>query len=277
MREAIDIGISSDTDPLAGDGDGMPSAVQMDCGDVLVELNKVKQHLESAQIALNQMARDSHGAELRATRAERCRLAQMLHDGLQQVLVAAKMRLCSAIQLPPSDGSKQAALQALELLNEAIQVSRTLTLDLSPLHFADEGLGAALIWLSNWFATHHALSVTVEVAADAEPESEPMRTLVFQGVREILFNAVKHAGIDKAAVKMVRSDGHIHIIIEDRGIGFHPQWFESKTDGFGLFSLRKRLEQLGGAMEVVSAPGAGTRVTLRAPLGNRTGAQVSHA
>jgi signal transduction histidine kinase len=245
--------------------DGRPP----DCSIVIAELGTVHGQLRIAQESLEHVAADARDIALRASRAERARLAQILHDGLQQLLVAAKMRLHASLRTFPQGSDQASAMQAMDLLCEAINASRTLTSDLSPLHYVDEGLGAALLWLSDWFTTHHGLKVDVDLATDAEPQSEALRTVVFQGVREILFNTVKHAGTDAAQVRVEQRERDVQVVIEDRGIGFEPSYFESKTDGFGLFSVKRRLESLGGSMDVVSAPGAGTRVTLRAPLSHR--------
>jgi signal transduction histidine kinase len=113
--------------------------------------------------------------------------------------------------------------------------------------------------------------LVVEFEADprAEPDSEDVRILLFQSVRELLFNVVKHAGVRRARVTMVRSPrDRLRLVVADEGSGFDVEKF--KTDGaaatgFGLFSIGERLELLGGSMELESAPGRGTRVTVHAP------------
>lgn len=246
----------------------LSSHQETELGTMFADLHEVRERLMAAQVSLEQCAREAQDVATRAKRDERRRLAQVLHDGLQQVLVAATMRIEMAVSLLPDGDAQSAAREAQHLMREAIRISRTMTLDLSPLHLIDDGLGPALIWLSDWFATHHGLKVTLNVATDAQPQSEAIRTLVFQGVREVLLNAVKHAGIDSAKVSMVRVGTELQITVEDRGVGFEPAFVEGKTHGFGLFSVKRRLELLGGAMDVVSAPGAGTRVTLKAPVVN---------
>jgi len=114
----------------------------------------------------------------------------------------------------------------------------------------------------------HGLNVQLDIGQDAEPESEDMRVLLFQSVRELLFNAVKHAGAKAAHVSLNNLDDHIEVTVSDRGAGFDPGQIArraGKAGGFGLFSIRERLDMLGGRMEVDSAPGRGSRFTLRAP------------
>ncbi|HYD48496.1 MAG TPA: ATP-binding protein [Terriglobales bacterium] len=117
--------------------------------------------------------------------------------------------------------------------------------------------------------------MAIEVSPDVEPVSETVRTLAFQGVGEILFNTVKHAGTDSARVRLARSDSELQVIIEDACNGFHPQWYGSKINGFGLFSVKRRLQELGDALEVVSSPGSGTRMTLKAPIWKLAGLKAA--
>ena len=88
-------------------------------------------------------------------------------------------------------------------------------------------------------------------------------------VRELLINVVKHSRASKVKVSIGNVDSQIHICVEDNGVGFEPTKVTSvdpKTGGFGLFSIRERLEQLGGRFEIKAAPGTGCRVTIAAPL-----------
>jgi len=93
--------------------------------------------------------------------------------------------------------------------------------------------------------------------------------LLFQSVRELLFNAVKHAKVQKARVDVQRADEHVRIVVSDEGRGFDPARLAGRVvdkGGFGLFSIRERMGFLGGRLEIESAPGRGSRFTLVAPL-----------
>jgi signal transduction histidine kinase len=93
-----------------------------------------------------------------------------------------------------------------------------------------------------------------------------MRVLLFQVVRELLFNVVKHADTDRALVTLDDEDGTLVITVEDEGRGFDPDTLEPKTEGgFGLFSVRERLRLFGGHLEIDSTPGNGTRMTAVLP------------
>jgi signal transduction histidine kinase len=92
--------------------------------------------------------------------------------------------------------------------------------------------------------------------------------MLFRSVRELLANVVKHSQAQRVEVAMSRTEDQILIRFEDNGIGFAPDKVEvgRNTGGFGLFSIRERLSQLGGSLEIDSSPGRGCRNVLRAPL-----------
>jgi len=111
----------------------------------------------------------------------------------------------------------------------------------------------------------------VEFEDDRQPKplSEDVRVLLFQAARELLVNIAKHAQARTAKVSITREGDQVRVDVEDDGVGFDSTEIGSSMDTtgrFGLFSIRVRLEPLGGHMEVDSKPGHGTRVTLVAPL-----------
>ena len=99
--------------------------------------------------------------------------------------------------------------------------------------------------------------------------TEDRAALCFRAVQELLVNAVKHAHARKIEVSIGRNRGRICITVADDGIGFDTSGGISRKGrkgGFGLFSIRERLQHLGGSLKVDTKPGRGTRVTLSAPL-----------
>jgi len=100
-----------------------------------------------------------------------------------------------------------------------------------------------------------------------EPGSDAIKGLLFQSVRELLFNVVKHAGVPQATVDVSRADAQLQIVVADHGAGFDPRRLPPEgSRGLGLPSIRQRLEYLGGSLEIASAPGQGSRFTLSIPL-----------
>ena len=96
-----------------------------------------------------------------------------------------------------------------------------------------------------------------------------MKILLFQAVRELLTNTVKHAKARKAKVSIQRDNTHVRVCVEDDGIGLiSPGEYSSKdkNEGFGIFSIKERLDHLGGHLEITSQTGLGTRAIMIAPL-----------
>lgn len=113
--------------------------------------------------------------------------------------------------------------------------------------------------------------VDVSYVADAvillRQESEDLRVLLFQVVRELLFNVKKHAGTDRAVVTLWQDEHYLVVEVADDGCGFHPGKLQQakQARGFGLYSVQERLRLFGGHVEVESRPGDGTRVRVHAP------------
>ena len=202
-----------------------------------------------------------------AEQRERCRLAEVLHDNLQQLLVAARFRLIS-LERSADPAVKEIAIQVQDLLDQSIRCSRSLTDELSPQILYQGGLVLALEWLAGWMKQKHDLDVEIKADEDVRLESADVRILLFQSVRELLFNAVKHAKVKTAQVQLCRLADHVEVTVSDNGSGFDPEAAmpqAGQTKGLGLFSIRERLVLLGGKMEIDSALGRGSRFRLLAP------------
>ncbi len=220
---------------------------------------------------------------------ERRRLAQVLHDHLQQLLVAARIKVGLLRRQVQDERLGTTIGQVDDLLNETINESRSLAVQLGPPALYNQGLAAGLEWLA--CETREKFDLAVEVRADpaAEPPEETLRVFLFRAASELLLNAAKHANARCVQVRMTRvgaqasevppstgttpaSRGPEHVCIEvcDDGVGFDPAKVTEKTGrgGFGMFSIRQRVEVFGGQVEALSRPGQGTRVTIWVPLGN---------
>ena len=203
-----------------------------------------------------------------AEQRERRRLAQTLHDHLQQLLVAAKLNVGVLRGRVADPKLRQIVQQVDELLNESIEASRSLTVELSPPVLYDAGLAPALEWLARWMRDRHGLTVAVETDDRAEPVGDELKVVLFEAVRELLFNVVKHARVDDARVSMQLGEHVTEVVVSDQGQGFDLAALEgaNAAHGFGLFSIHQRLGLLGGAVAIESSPQKGTRVTLTTPL-----------
>jgi len=227
--------------------------------------------LEHRTMQLSRMASDLTLAEQNA----REQIAKTLHDGLQQLLVIVSLNLQQQAKRDSEGGNapSEALAQAKQHLDEAIAAARSLNFELFPPVLQHSGLPAALTWLAHW--TQQKYDVKVAVSADPRADSarKDVRTLIFESVRELLFNAVKHAKVDRVALDLtLDTDERLCITVSDDGIGFDPASLGDRSRdvevGWGLFSIRERVALLGGRLDIESAPGKGTRFRLVAPRGS---------
>jgi two-component system, chemotaxis family, CheB/CheR fusion protein len=232
-----------------------------------LELRVQKRTIELRQRAA-QLARLSSELTLSEQR-ERRRLSEIIHDHLQQLLVGAKIN--SEIlfaQVPPEQ--KHVAENLLNLVTQSIRTSRSLTAELSPPVLKQGGLSAGLKWLARWMRETHGLTVDLQIDSDIKLQEEDIIILLFQSIRELLFNVVKHAGVKSARIEMSRyKDKQLRITVTDQGCGFNPETLWEKAQGgtgFGLFSISERLTLLGGSLEVESSPRSGASFSLVVPL-----------
>ena len=202
-----------------------------------------------------------------AEQRERKRLGQILHDGLQQYLLAAKLQVGGLINQATDDALKQVANEVENLLGESIRVSRSLANELTPPILHEAGLSAGLGWLSRWMSEMHGLKVELVMPMDVLVLTDDAKVLLFESVRELLLNVVKHARTLSARVSLAQEDERsLQIIVSDDGVGFDPASLSVEDGCFGLFSIHERLCLIGGGFEVDSSPGKGARFTLIAPL-----------
>jgi signal transduction histidine kinase len=235
------------------------------------ELLALKDVLEERVASRTAQLSELAGRLIEAEETERRRLAHALHDNLQQMLVTASFQT-DRLDSAANDPAVQRLSSGLrELIQECIGVCRSLTLDLSPPILYDAGLCAALAWLARRNREQHELEVTVCTDENAEPVDEQIRMALFTAARELLFNIVKHANVDAATLSLLRAeDGRLVLRVRDEGSGFDLAEIEElkRGDGFGLFSLRERVELLGGEMRTDTAPGRGTTVEVIIPDGH---------
>ena len=196
---------------------------------------------------------------------ERRRIATELHDRIGQSLAFARLKLAGLSQ-------EQRELKPVQdLIEQAIVDTRSLTFELSPPVLYELGLVPALEWLTRKIEQEHG--VQTRFHDDGQPKliGENFRIVLFQAVRELLVNVVKHAQARHAQVLLRRDGDALRIIIEDDGIGFEVSKSTSEAPrSFGLFNVRERVEYLGGKVKIRSVNNCGTRVTLIAPLNVET-------
>lgn len=212
----------------------------------------------------NREVRDLASALTLAEQAERRRISALLHDHVQQILFGAQILLEGVRVVPEATPLRDRIARAIEVVGEGIEATRRLALDLTPPVLDGEDYALALRWLADHVGGTYGLAVDVEAAGTVVVADRELRVLLTELVRELLFNVVKHADAGHAWVRLSRAREDVVVEVSDEGRGFDPAAVSSQR-GFGLYSVRRRLELLGGRFEITSAPGGGTHVTLSVP------------
>ncbi len=195
----------------------------------------------------------------------RKQLATDLHDYLAQLLVLSRIKLGQAKLEEVTPAAAQAMTEVQEVMDRALAYTRTLVAQLSPPILNEFGLLMALRWLADQM--QRELTVTLDLETEVLPLSEEQSVLLFQSVRELLMNIVKHAGTTEARIVVAQSDGILRLTVSDHGAGCDLMAAETRLEpGFGLFSIHERMKALGGGFELQSVPGQGTTAILRLPL-----------
>jgi signal transduction histidine kinase len=231
----------------------------------ITERQKVEEQVCAYQDKLQSLTSELFLSEER----ERRRIATNLHDQIGQTLAFAKFKLKALRQWASVAGLDHLLDEVKGLVEQAISDTRSLTFELSPPVLYELGLVAAIEWLARKTQQDHGITVRFHDDGQVKPLDEDFRVVLFQVVRELLVNVVKHAQAKHVNVLMRRDSDALRIVVEDDGIGFAPsekQSYSASTTGFGLFNIRERLNYLGGQMKIRSERGYGTRITLLAPL-----------
>jgi len=229
------------------------------------ELAKANQELTRQNDMLQELAKELTETEQR----ERQRIADKIHEDLQQLLVGSKLRATALrMQAENSPGKGSTAQELENLLEQSIAKARSLSYEISPPILRHSELGQALVWAADRTEQLHGLHLDVQIAPDLPACEEPVKVFLFSAVSELLLNVVKHSEAREARIKLSCDGSQIAVRVEDSGKGFNPDKSLARSAtraGFGLSSIERRLTVFGGRMEVETRPGAGTAVTLRVP------------
>ena len=206
---------------------------------------------------------------------ERGRWARELHDETLQGLGALQVVLTTALNQDSPEPLRTAAEQAVGQLEIQIAELQGLITELRPAALDHIGLEPALRSLFERTLEAHGVTVAAEIDLDVEAGRSASRLepeiegTVYRLVQEALSNTAKHGETDRATVRVSEQDGHVSIEVRDEGRGFN---LTDPRRGFGLLGMRERVELTGGALEVDSRPGEGTRVSATLPARHVGGA-----
>ena len=206
---------------------------------------------------------------------ERHRISQVLHDDLQQRLFAVKAQLSFLNDLFEKDHISAAAYSELDqiqqTLSDAIAITRNLSIDLNPVVLHGEGLGEAMTWLAFRMNEQYGLHIDLVARDNLSHLDHHVRMVLFQAIRELLFNIVKHAGVLEAKVTLEHLDRGDRVIVSDVGKGFDAKAvMKDMKTAHGLLIVQDRLSLLGYHIDVNSKPGEGTQIVIELPSERRS-------
>jgi signal transduction histidine kinase len=211
-----------------------------------------------------QVVRRLSGRILQLQDEERRKLARDLHDGIGQIFAALKMEL---VQLSRSDSRSKIIASSIELVDEGLNQSRTISYLLHPPMLDEVGFSAAAKWLVDGFSQRSKIAVTLETPRDLKLPRELELTL-FRVLQEGLTNVHRHSGSDRAEVVVAGAPQAIVMTVTDHGKGIPAEVLENfrtskSASGVGLAGMRGRVADIDGKLEL-ECPGQGTvlRVTI---------------
>lgn len=227
------------------------------------ELILLLEDLEKSRDDLRKLASELVLAEER----ERKKISVTLHDEVAQTLAAARMRIDLLRSKPGDDDSRRAIDEAQQLLVQAIRETRALMTDISNPVLYDMGLRVAVQSLTEEVTARKGISVSCSFGGRLTNLAQDLEVMIFQLVKELVQNIVKHSGARKASIRIVEERDDINLVVADDGLGFDVGNIGSVgvDGGFGLFSIRERVKSYHGKIKIESEPGKGSEVTVMLP------------
>jgi signal transduction histidine kinase len=222
-----------------------------DLQELVAERTKQVCQLVSEVLITEQKVRDS--------------VSQLLHDDLQQILVGIQMKIQTIRQMLPNSDDQllQEHMQDLHgTIDLALDVTRQVAVDLGPPILLNEDFMELLDWLAGLMNKRYELKVELKGSVKSDSLKDEVSSFLFQTVRELLFNVVKHARVSEAQVEVSDADGRLTIVVSDYGQGFDVANLTQQPNSLGLFNIRRQLELFGGQFHIESEVGLGTRAVI---------------
>lgn len=204
-----------------------------------------------------------------AEERERERIAGELHDHVGQSLLLANMKLGVLKSMLPSGRNLLLAEETANLLDSSIQDVRTLTIRARPTILDIAGIETALEWLCCAVNKDYSAKIVFSNDRHPKPVAPEERYLIYQSVRELLLNVIKHAKTDRAFLSLSTENNALVIQLKDEGVGFSLSEMRAKQKNgcaYGLYHVQQRVEHIGGKFTAESEPNKGTTIRLTVPL-----------
>jgi PAS domain S-box-containing protein len=200
---------------------------------------------------------------------ERRRVAIYLHDVIGQTLALSKIKLRSIQKSDPARVEPSHLQDVLDLIDDSIKNTRSLTFDLCPPILYELSFTAALRSLTEQLLEPYGIHLELRCDDESIPLKDEIKVVAYHAVREIIVNTIKHAHATRVTLHLGVRDSRMWITISDDGTGFTTSEDEGHiraTHGFGLFNIRERLSHLGGSLEIHSTSGNGTTASIEIPV-----------
>ncbi|MBL7935804.1 MAG: sensor histidine kinase, partial [Bacteroidia bacterium] len=204
---------------------------------------------------------------LEAEEKERRRIAQDLHDGVGQLLSAAKLNLSNLeSKITVQTEEQKAAMQnALSLVDDSVKEVRAVSHNMMPNTLIKLGLASAVREFITKLGNAPTLKVDLEIVGLDTRLDNQIETVLYRVIQEIVTNIIKHAQASQISMQLVRHETELSVMIEDNGVGFNTKQIDT-FEGLGLKGIQTRIEFLNGSVHFDSSVGRGTTVIIDIPL-----------
>lgn len=209
---------------------------------------------------------------IKAQEEERQRVARDIHDGPAQMMsnVVLKAEICERLIDSDPEQARMELQNLKKIVRDSLQDVRKIIYNLRPMSLDDLGLVPTLQRYVLTFQEETGISVSF-ITKGSQPELKPVISLtVFRIVQEALNNVVKHAKANAVVMQLEFLEDSLRLFVYDDGVGFDTARLKERNEdissGFGLVSMKERIELLGGDMRISSEPGKGTRLNIIIPL-----------
>jgi signal transduction histidine kinase len=229
----------------------------------LEALEQVHKEMEEREALRRELLRHT----VIAQEEERARIARELHDETAQFLTVLSLTAATL------RNSLQERVDAVALLDRLQTMSRQMSQgiyrmvhDLRPAQLDDLGLVAALKYLIDNERKNAGLEISLDIQGQKERLDPLVETVLFRVAQEALNNVARHAGCDRAKVRLCYQADQVSLLVEDDGVGFAMNGKRAHKRGWGLAGMRERAESVGGWLNLHSQPGKGTQVEIVVPI-----------
>ncbi|MCR2821849.1 sensor histidine kinase [Lederbergia panacisoli] len=203
---------------------------------------------------------------INAQEMERKRISRELHDSIAQELISSLVELRVLKYMNISAEVRDKIFQTETSINRLLEEVRNLSVELRPALLDDLGLEAAFRTHFKWLEKNYGLLVHFTAEMGGTRFNNEVETIVYRICQEAVFNALKYAKVDEVTVRLFQSEELLELIVEDDGVGFDTNSYESQGTGIGLYGMRERAELVEADISVDSKVGEGTVVHLKIPL-----------